>query len=403
LQTSYPGVELHANMIAGFIDQDFKQNPAWSLGAEFTLLLLIGVILGFILPIVSPAIATLVTILAATFISLLNYYLWTRANIALPLASSLLLIAGLYVLNMSYGYFVESRGKRQLAGLFGQYIPPELVDEMSHTLADFSLQGDSRDMTVMFSDVRDFTSISESLEPAELQQLMREFLTPITRIIHQNRGTIDKYMGDAVMAFWGAPLSDKNHASHALHAALQIVAELEKLKPIFLSRGWPALRLGIGLNSGIMHVGDMGSEFRRSYTVMGDAVNLASRLEGLTKQYGVAIIVSQSTKETVKDIIYRELDKVRVKGKDRPVTIYEPVATQKEGLTAELKNELDIYKLALSYYRDMNWDLAELQFLNLMKLAPESKLYQTYAERIRVFRERPPAEGWDGVYTFDIK
>lgn len=404
MQTTYPGVEIHANMIAGFIDQNFKHSPAWIVGAEFTILLIIGLSMGFLLPLMSAIVSTMVTLSLALLTIALNYFLWKNGNIALPVASSLLLIGGLYVLNMFYGFFVESRGKRQLAEQFGQYIPPELVEEMSASGAssNLSLEGDSREMTVMFSDVRGFTSISESLEPADLQHLMNEFLTPITRVIHHNRGTIDKYMGDAVMAFWGAPLHDPDHAKNAMHAALEIIIEMKKLHPEFQSRGWPPLRLGIGVNTGVMRVGDMGSEFRKAYTVMGDAVNLGSRLEGLTKQYEVEIIVSEFTRNIVSDVTYRDLDKVRVKGKEKPVRIYEPLALTRD-LSADVKSELRLYEQALKYYREMNWDLAELQFLNLIKQSPACKLYQVYAERVRTFRESPPENDWDGVFTYTTK
>jgi adenylate cyclase len=273
---------------------------------------------------------------------------------------------------------------------------------MSSAPSEFSLEGESRNMTVFFSDVRDFTSISESLHPSDLQKLMNEILTPITHIIHKHRGTIDKYMGDAVMAFWGAPLQDHDHARHALYAALDILAMLEGLKEEFVSRGWPPLRMGIGIHTGVMHVGDMGSEFRRAYTVIGDAVNLGSSLEGLTKQYGVQIIVSETTMEAVDNVIYRELDDVRVKGKDRPVRIYEPLGI-KGNVPKAVRDELKVYKQARTYYREQQWDLAELQFLNLQKMSPMMKLYSVYLDRIQFFRNNPPPDKWDGVFTYKTK
>ncbi|TNF98341.1 MAG: adenylate/guanylate cyclase domain-containing protein [Gammaproteobacteria bacterium] len=402
MQANYPGVEIHANMIAGIIDRNIKENPAWKVGAEFVTLLLIGLTMGLLLPLLSPLLATGLTVLLTLLTIFFNLYMWQQANLVLPISASILLIFGLYILNMSYGYFIESRGKRQLAGLFGQYIPSELVDEMSDNPASFSLEGSSREMTVFFSDIRDFTTVSESLEPGELQRLIKEFLTPITRIIHSHRGTIDKYMGDAVMAFWGAPIRDPDHARNALIAGLEIIKSLDDLSTSFEAKGWPRLRLGIGINSGIMSVGDMGSEFRRSYTVMGDAVNLGSRLEGLTKQYGVQIIVSEFTKNSVQDFAYRELDKVRVKGKDKPVTIFEPIGA-KIDLDKDEKSELDLYTQTLKYYREQNWDLAEMQFINLQKQTPSRILYQTYLARIAYFRKNPPGEKWDGVFTFKTK
>lgn len=402
MQTNYPGVEIHANLIAGFIDQNFKHQPGWVLGAEIVMISVIGVMIALLLPVMSPLIASAFTLLVLVVVSLFNFYIWQSANIVLPIASSLTLIALLYVANMSYGYFVESRGKRQLAGLFGQYIPPELVTEMSTAPSDFSLSGESRNMTVFFSDVRDFTSISESLHPSELQTLMNDILTPVTHTIHKHRGTIDKYMGDAVMAFWGAPLKDPDHARHAVHAGLDVLDLLDSLQDEFMAKGWPPLRMGIGIHTGVMHVGDMGSEFRKAYTVMGDAVNLGSRLEGLTKQYGVQFIVSETTKEAVTDVLYRELDDVRVKGKDRPVRIYEPVGI-KSKVAKKQKDELKVYGQGRKYYREQQWDLAELQFINLQNMSPMMKLYSVYLDRIQFFRQNPPGDNWDGVFTYKTK
>jgi len=402
VQNIYPGVEIHANMIAGILDNNIKERPAYTMGAEFILLLLIGLLLAILLPILNPLQATALTAGVFILTVLFNLAVWQFGNLVLPLASLLIMIGLIYVLNMSYGFFVESRGKRQLAGLFGQYVPPELVDEMSKNPEAFSLEGESRELTVLFSDVRGFTTISEGLDPKQLTQLMNEFLTPMTHVIHHSRGTIDKYMGDAIMAFWGAPLHDAKHAKHALDAAMGMMESLSKLQVEFKARGWPEIKIGVGVNTGEMTVGNMGSEFRMAYTVMGDAVNLGSRLESLTKNYGVYIIVSEYTKDQVPEYIYRELDLVRVKGKDKPVTIYEPIC---EAGTEDkaIKDELKFYREALKLYRAQNWDLAEIQFLNLQKLNPQRYLYQIYLERITYFRQNPVASNWDGVFTHESK
>lgn len=402
VQNVYPGVEIHANMIAGILDQNIKQRPAYTVGAEFVLLLLTGLLLALLLPALAPLWATIsAAVVLAAYVAF-NLVAWQAANLVLPLASGLLLISVIYVLNMTYGFFVESRGKRQLAGLFGQYVPPELVDEMAKNPEAISLEGESREMTVLFSDVRGFTSISEGLDPKQLTQLMNEFLTPMTHVIHDNRGTIDKYMGDAIMAFWGAPLPDPQHASHAVKAGMQMLARLNELQAQFRQRGWPPIHIGIGLNTGVMTVGNMGSEFRMAYTVMGDAVNLGSRLEGLTKNYGVQMIVSEFTKASVPEYVYRELDIVRVKGKDKPVVIYEPVCATGEEDKA-LQDELKLYRETLKLYRAQNWDLAEMQFINLQQMYPQRALYAMYMERIAHYRQNPPDADWDGVFTFQTK
>lgn len=398
----YPGVEIHANLITGMLDQTIKQRPPYVLGAEVCLLLAAGMGLALLLPLLSPARATFVTLGALATVAGVNVGVWQFGNLVLPLASGLLLIAMLYALNMSYGYFVESRSKERISGLFGQYVPPELVDEMSRDPDRFSMDSVNRNMTVLFSDVRGFTSISEGLEPKALSQLMNGYLTPMTRIIHGRRGTIDKYMGDAIMAFWGAPVEDTDHAKHAVLAGLDMQKRLASLEAEFAARGWPPLRIGIGVNTGAMSVGNMGSEVRVAYTVMGDAVNLASRLEGLTKRYGVTMLVGEATRAAVSDVVFRELDRVRVKGKDAPVAIYEPLGVQGE-VPRERLDRAKLFQQALKFYRAQDWDKAELQLLNLQKADPDDALYGAFLERIAYLRSHPPGNGWDGVFDFDTK
>lgn len=402
VQNIYAGVEIHANMIAGILDNNIKQHPAYTLGAEFVLLLVFGLLLAVLLPLLSPLLSTVLAIGATLAVIAFNLSIWHYANLVLPLASLLVMITAIYFINMSYGFFVESRGKRQLAGLFGQYVPPELVDEMSKNPEAISLEGESREMTVLFSDVRGFTTISEGLDPKQLTRLMNEFLTPMTHVIHRNRGTIDKYMGDAIMAFWGAPLVDHEHAKHALNAAMQMIQALDKLQKTFVEKGWPPINIGVGLNTGLMTVGNMGSEFRMAYTVMGDAVNLGSRLESLTKNYGVHVIVSEFIKDQVPEYTYRELDMVRVKGKDTPVTIYEPIC-EASALDKATKDTLALYREALRLYRSQNWDLAEMQFVNLQQREPQRYVYEMYIKRISYFRQNPPDKSWDGVFNFETK
>ena len=401
VQNIYPGVEVHANIISGILDDRIKHKPAWTIGYEFVLLVVIAFSMALLLPPLSPLLAAAGT-LGLTGIVLAGTFIAWNGNLILPLASPLLLILLMFMLHMSYGFFIESRGKRQLAHLFGHYIPPELVDEMSESPDEYSLEGENREMTVLFSDVRGFTSISEGMDPKQLTQLMNALLTPMTRVIHKNRGTIDKYMGDAIMSFWGAPLADSEHARHALYAAMEMMDELKIMQEDFKQRGWPAVNIGIGLNTGDMNVGNMGSEFRMAYTVLGDAVNLGSRLEGLTKNYGVNIIVSESTKDAIPEFAFRELDLVRVKGKNEPVAIFEPIG-HKNDLEKSVKSELTAYKKALMNFRAQSWDKAELDFFNLNRAYPDRLLYQVYLDRIAVYRGEPPGEDWDGVFTHTTK
>ena len=232
VQNVYPGVEVHANIISGILNQTIKQKPAWAIGYEFVILILIAIAMFLVLTYLSPTLAAISSLIITLIVITGNILAWNSLLI-LPLASPLLLIALMFTLHMTYGFFIESRGKRQLAHMFGQYIPPELVDEMSETASEFSLEGESREMTVLFSDVRGFTTISEGLDPKQLTSLMNALLTPMTRVIHKNRGTIDKYMGDAIMSFWGAPLHDPEHARHALYAAFDMMDELKIMQQEF--------------------------------------------------------------------------------------------------------------------------------------------------------------------------
>lgn len=398
VQSVYPGVEIHASLISGMLDGNILQQPGYTRGAEFLLLMLLGVGLSILIPRMSPVPATVLALATWALLTGFNLMAW-QAGIVLPLASTLLLVLMLYVLNMSYGYFIESRSRRHLAQLFGQYVPPALVAEMVERPHQLGLEGESREMTVLFCDIRDFTRISEALDPQALAKLMNEYLTAMTRVIHQHRGTIDKYMGDAIMAFWGAPLHDDRHAANAVNAALDMVRELEQVNAGFQARNWPRLDIGIGLNSGEMTVGNMGSEFRMAYTVMGDAVNLGARLESLCSYYDEPIIVSEFVIRAATQYPYRELDLIRVKGKGIPVRIYAPITTEH----AVTEQELAQYELALAAYRQQQWSPAREAFNTLQATYGARRIYTLYLERIAHFSRHAPAADWDGVFNFESK
>ena len=398
----YPGVEIHANLIAGMLDGTIKHQPFYALGAEFTMVLLVGLVLALWLPILTPQQSTLVTLSLAMLALAGNVAAFNYAHIVLPLASLLLAIVLLFIVNMGYGFFVEARAKRQITGLFGQYVPPELVDEMAKDPRKFSMRGESREMTVLFTDIRDFTSIAERLDPETLSQLMHEFFTPLTEIIQKYRGTIDKYMGDCIMAFWGAPMRDPHHARNAVLAALEMQRAVSDMQAAFKARNWPEIRIGIGVNSGRMSVGNMGSRVRLAYTVVGDAVNLASRLEGVTKEYGVDILVGEDTKRAVANISFREIDRVRLKGKDTAIAIFEPLGTMDRVTGAQLE-EVRGFAEALNAFRAQDWQAAEQQLIALKKRFTPAHLYELFLERIAVLRKQSPGAAWDGAFTFQTK
>ncbi len=406
VQNVYPGVEVHANLVAGMLDQAGEprmlDNPYSTIGYEFSALLMLGLLINLLLPRVSSLTGVLITLLALAAAVGSNMYFWTQEQVVLPLASQLVLVVTLFLFQNAYGYFIESRSKQRLGHLFGQYIPREIVEEMSGMEEDYGIGGESREMTVLFSDVRNFTSISEGLSPDELTHMMNAYLTRVTGIIHHQHGTIDKYIGDAVMAFWGAPLRDPEHPRNAVLAALEMCSQMRQVREEFRAHGWPELRIGVGINTGVMNVGNMGSEFRMAYTVLGDAVNLGARLEGLTKQYGVEILVSEFTRAAVDDVAFREIGWVKVKGKDQAVAIFEPLALENQ-LSEEERQALDRYHSALESFRRQQWDQAEELFLQLRQADPERLLYQLYLRQIEQFRQSPPGPDWDAVITFDTK
>jgi adenylate cyclase len=398
---AYAGVEIHANLASAVLDERFMARPPYITGVEFIVVVANLLVMAVLIPRLSPVLIAMTVTVLLFGNTMLNINLWDSYQLIVPLSATLIAILTMAFLQITYNYFVESRRKQRLGRMFGQYIPAEVVEEIDASGQELSLEGESREMTVLFSDVRGFTTISESLEPAELTRFMNAFLTPITQVIHDNRGTIDKYIGDAVMAFWGAPLRDSRHAQHAVTAALGMIQAMQKVTKDFAHKGWPPIQIGIGISSGPMSVGNMGSAFRMAYTVMGDVVNLGSRLEGQTKEYGVSIIMAEETAALVKGFALKELDLVRVKGKMVPIKIYEPLGRTAD-LTEAQSRELADYHEALSLYRDKEFEQARSLFSELQANHP-CRLHNLYLKRINAFLETPPGSDWDGVFVAQNK
>lgn len=397
---AFPGVEIHAHLIVGMLDGTTRVTPPWSDDARMVAVLLLGALLTGVLLHFGPTIG-LAAIIALLALLLAAYgAAWSRFMV-IPMAAPMLTLLGLYALNTAYGFFAATRSKRQITKLFGQYVPPQLAAEMSRNPAHYTMEGQSRDMTVLFSDIRGFTNFSEKLPPAELAEVLNAYLSTMTRIIQQHQGTIDKYIGDAVMAFWNAPVDLADHAARGVATALDMQTALPKLNEDFAARGWPEVKIGIGVNTGRMSVGNMGSEFRMSYTVMGDAVNLGSRLEGITKQYGVGILATQPTVDADPLHAFMKVDDVRVKGKETPVAIYEPLGP-KEGLDETRRQQAAEFEAAYAAYQKQDWTAAEAALQALIASAPRP-LYDIYLERIAHFREVPPPADWDGVFVYTTK
>jgi adenylate cyclase len=319
---TYPGVETHANVLSSMLDGKSIYKPDYALGVEVALLILVGLALAFVLPALTAASALGFSLSMLLVPMALNLFLFGEYGMVFPLATLLLLSFTAYMLNMSYGYFVESRAKRELTQLFGSYVPPQLVEEMLQEPSNHTMKATNKDMTVMFCDLRGFTQLAENMEPTQLQHLLNNVFSRLTQVIISRRGTIDKYMGDCVMAFWGAPVSMSNHAELAVQAALDIAQVVAQINSEHRIKDLPEVKLGIGINTGMMCVGDMGSFMRRSYTVVGDAVNIASRLENLTKHYAVDVLVGVSTKMRAPQFDWLSVATVQLAGKTNTLALF---------------------------------------------------------------------------------
>jgi adenylate cyclase len=398
IQGVYPGVEIQASIADGILTNNFSYKPEWTRGAEIALTVLVGVILACLFPFLGPRALTAFAIAIPILLIFLNNRVWEKTGLIIFILVPIVLTVLLAFTNMIYGYLFETRKREHLKEMFGQYVPEKHIDEMLKGGGSFDLSGEDREMTVLFADIRNFTTISEPMSASELKDMLNRFFTPMTEIIFNYKGTIDKYIGDLIMAFWGAPLNDKRHAEHAIGAALDMQTAVDKLKPEFKARGWAEVNIGIGLNTGVMSVGDMGSQFRRNYTVLGDAVNLGSRVESLTKFYGVKIMVSEFTQKNQPKYLFRQLDRVRVKGKKVAIGIYEALIRKRDASDALIK-QVEKSNEALNLYFDQQFDESLRLFEELHALYPEVKLYGLYIERIAQFKAEPPPADWDGVYV----
>lgn len=403
IQNPFPGVEIQATLVNGILLNQFSYKPAWTLGANIFLTFALGLVAACLFPFFGPRILSIIIIVFPPALLFLNNWIWGKTGLILSFLVPVILFLVIAIFNIIYGYLFESRRREHLKIMFGQYVPEKHIDEMLKSPGrNYALRGEDRNMSVLFADIRNFTTISEGMPASELVNMLNTFFTPMTEIIFKHRGTIDKYVGDLIMAFWGAPLRDKNHARHAIQSALDMQAKIHSLHKRFAEHNWPEIKIGIGINSGIMSVGDMGSRFRRNYTVLGDTVNLASRIEGLSKFYGVDIIVAENTRRNQDRFIFRKLDRVRVKGKKEGVFIYEVICLA-SALTPELNQELERYHEALELYFQQKWDAAQSILTELQKSDTHKKIYRIYLERIQEFKLHPLPADWDGIYVHATK
>jgi adenylate cyclase len=402
LGATYPGVELHANLLSGLLDGHLPVKPDYALGYEIVMLLFSGLVLLFWLPRLRPSRSIVLCLVVLAVVVGCNFALYAFEGLVLPLAANVSMVLIAFALSMSYGYFFESRSRENLATLFGTYVPPELVGGMVGESGEYPMQAAHQELTVMFCDMRGFTKLSEQLQPLQLQALLNDVFTRLSREIRSHEGTIDKFMGDCVMAFWGAPVATPDHANLAVASALQMI---EAVKVWNLHQSFSnaqSIQVGIGINTGQMFVGDMGSDIRRSYTVIGDAVNLAARLEGLSGVYGVDLVVGEGTRQKANRFVWQELDRVRVKGKGIAVDVFSVVA-KADQLTARQASELTSWNAFLNAYRKQDWPTSEMLLQGLQTQNPTKQLYQLYAERVASRKLLPFDPTWDGAASFETK
>jgi len=413
------GVEKQATVVENIIHQNFLNRPANSFIYEILALLFLGIISSIILPKLSPLKSTffsggLILIYLLFTLSLFIFYK-TWINTVFPILTALFS----YTVITSYRFLTEEKEKKKIRGAFQQYLSPEVVHEIIKDPSKLKLGGEEKTLSILFSDVRGFTSISEKLKPDELVKLLNEYFNAMTEVITNiHRGTLDKFIGDAIMAFWGAPVDLPDHSLRACLSALGMIQKLKELQEKWIHEGKPKVEIGVGINTGLVVVGNMGSDTRFDYTVMGDAVNLASRLEGLTRIYGVNIIVSEFTLSSIQnlslplfskgkqvgfvdEILTRELDCVRVKGKEKPIKIYELIDEKSSSIS---KSELiEIFHSGLKCYKERQWEKGIEKFKEALKIEPNDMPSKIYLERCNGFKATPPPDDWDGVYTMKTK
>jgi adenylate cyclase len=392
-----PGIFTHASVASALLQNKLLSRPQRMVPIEMLAMLLMAVGLAASIPRLKSFALKLAIIfgLAAAWllVDLWTFAAGTQIATVMPLTNVLATSFSLIFL----GYLSVDREKLKLRNTFTRYLGEDVMEEALKN-PDKLNQGEKRDMTVLFSDIRGFTTLSERMLPEKLASFINEYLSPMTRIVFEEKGTLDKYIGDAVMAFWNAPLDQPDHAVRACRAAWAMLQKLEELKVKWRSENYPEFDIGVGINTGPMIVGNMGSDVRVDYTVMGDAVNLASRLEGTNKEYETRVIVGEGTYPHVKDqIILRRLGAVRVKGKRKPVRIYELRGVGKaQGPEAEAIAKFDE---GLDAYVEQKWDVSEAAFRRVMELWPNDPPARRYLEEIPQLRANPPGQGWDGVYT----
>jgi adenylate cyclase len=399
VSSAYPGTEINASIASAILDKYFPAKLPYGLQLQMFLVILFGVSLSFIFPFCSAIILGSVFVGAVVLWTIIVNVLWLKYSIVITLFFPLLIILLLAFMNMVNSYLLTNTQKKEIKSAFGQYVPQQHIDNILQSSSESLLSGDTRELTILFSDIRGFTTLSEKLSATELKAQLNEYLTEMTKVIFDNDGTIDKYVGDMIMAFWNAPLYEVNHAFKAVRSSLLMQKQLRLINEYFKSKNLPEIGIGVGVNTGVVNIGDMGSKYRRAYTAIGDEVNLASRLEGMCRLYDVGVVVGENTYQASKDrFVYLHLDKVQVKGKKVAVNIYEPMALI-EDKTSDMQQEIELHDEAMNCYYQQEWQHAKLKFTKLIELYPHRKLYKVFLTRSEFNEANPPEKNWDGVFV----
>ena len=400
----FPGVEVHATIIDNILHGRILADPFIpSLVIDIVSVLLVGLLLLWALLRLGPLLGGVVVLGTTAVILGGHYYCFSQRMIVLHSVPPLLELTFVSLALPVYRFVLQEREKRYIQGAFSQYLSPAVIEQIIENPSLLKLGGLRKEMTVFFSDVAGFSSVSEKLDSEALVKLLNEYLTAMTDIVLRHEGTIDKYEGDAIIAFFGAPMDEPEHARKCCRMALDMADKIHELQDKWESEGRPRLKVRMGINTGAMVVGNMGSDMRMDYTVMGDAVNLAARLEGANKEYGTSIMISEHTCAACRDHIeVRELDAIRVVGKEETVVVYELLG-RRGGLTPERQQLLALYNEGLGLYRRREWRQAAELFAGILEKHPDDGPALTYMERCLDYQIRPPGKNWDGVYTLKIK
>jgi len=378
---------LEINVISGLKitlnSQVLNESPIFSrkllLSREFALFVFVGIVLTACLPVLDHIRGSLLVFVLMTFPIMLNYYTPTSHPL-LPMEYTLMMILMLYIINVMLSYFMEVHTRERLIDTMGHYIPPQIVDRINRNEETISLDGEARTLSVMFCDIQDFSSIAEQLNPRQVAKLLNEYFTELSKILYKYHGTIDKFIGDGLMAFWGAPIKMDDHAQKSILAAMEMHERINTMSTEFSQRGWPHLNAGFGINTGLVSVGNMGSEFRLAYTVIGDTVNIAARIEKLTRVYKVPIIVNEPTMLECDDIVFREIDRVILKGRKTPSRIYQPLARREDADDHLIRNVQRHAEGLLAYYNQSH-DRSLAIYRELLKEDPGDQYYAHMIEK----------------------